>query len=91
MERRGDHRREYDAGSCAHTGKHTTEVQRVAIHGVSQREKRNDDIREAREPKVQIREPKFLGDRITVTKTLRITTVSQKGSRQRLRITRTAS
>ena len=30
----GDNRRTSDAGSCAHAGEHTTEVERFPIHGV---------------------------------------------------------
>ena len=30
----GDNRRTSDAGSCAHVGEHTTEVERFPIHGV---------------------------------------------------------
>ena len=41
---KGNHRREYDARSCTHLGKYPTENECVQFHGVSQREKRNDDF-----------------------------------------------
>ena len=42
----------------------SAEVQRIANHGISQRKEQSDDIRQARNPQVQVWEPTFLGARI---------------------------
>ena len=34
----------YDAGSYTYSGKYTAQIQCISIHGISQREKCNDDI-----------------------------------------------
>ena len=35
MERCGNHRREYDAGSCTYLGKYTAENEYIIIYGIS--------------------------------------------------------
>ena len=52
VERRGDHRRESDAGPYPSVAIDSTEVFRVELHGISEGEKRDDDLRASRKFKV---------------------------------------
>ena len=47
-----------------HACEYPSEVQRVPGNGVSEREEQSDDLRQAREFKVQVWEPALLGERI---------------------------
>ena len=55
-----DNRRSSYAGSHSYARKYTTEVQCVAIHGVSERKEQPDDFRQACESEIQIRQQAFL-------------------------------
>lgn len=62
MERDRDHRGAHDARPHPLTGEHPAQIQSIANHGVSQREKRHDDIGTARELEIQVWKEEFLGD-----------------------------
>ena len=64
MERSRDNRRSHDAGSRAFIGEHTAKDKYIIVYGISQRKKCDDDFRKARKLKIQVWEPKFLGNRI---------------------------
>ena len=51
-------------GSCAYACGDTSEVQCFAIHGISEREKQPDDIREMGKHEVQVSEQRILVQRI---------------------------
>ena len=55
-----DNRRSSHAGPHPHARKYTTEVQCVAIHGVSERKEQPDDFRQACESEIQIRQQAFM-------------------------------
>ena len=59
LQRSGDFRRESYAWPCAYAGKHTTENQRILVHGISEREKCAHDVWQARKPEIQIWESSF--------------------------------
>ena len=44
MEGGGDHRGESDGGSYPSVGEYSTEVQCIELHGISEGEKRTDDL-----------------------------------------------
>ena len=61
LQRSGNHRRTSDERPYPHAGQHTAKIQSVAIHGIPEGQEQLDDIRQAREPEIQVREPAFLG------------------------------
>ena len=64
MERGRNHRRTHDAGSCTSLGRRATKVQHLAVYGVFEREKCDDDLRETRQLKIQIWKSKFWDNEI---------------------------
>ena len=52
LQRRGNHRRASDERPYPYASEHTTQVQRVAIHGIPERQEQPDDIRQARKPEI---------------------------------------
>ena len=64
MERCGDHRRAHDAGSYTPSCECAAQIQYLTVHGILEREKRNDDLRTTCKFEVQVWKPKLLGNRI---------------------------
>lgn len=57
---RGGDRGASDARPCAHAGWHPAEDHRVELYGLPEREKLAHDVREARQPQIQVRQQEVL-------------------------------
>ena len=64
QKRSGDHRGRAVSGSHTHACKYPTEIQCIAGNGVSEGKEQSDDIRQACESEIQVREQTFLGERV---------------------------
>ena len=56
----GDNRGAPDARPRPHAGQHTSQDQRVQLHGLPQGQERAHDVRQARQPQVQVRQQALL-------------------------------
>ena len=61
LQRRGNHRRAFNARSRASVAEHTAKDERVKLHGIFKRQKCTYDIRQTRKSEIQVEKPTLLG------------------------------